>query len=152
MSVKAVPTDATTQDWSNSDDDDTVVMSDVPPLDTAFALPSDFLSFEQKLDVFYVPEMQRNVRLRTLNAREVDSYRQSMLVGRGTNIQVNQRGARAKLAVMAIANEDGSRMFTDKDVNGVMNWPSIVLERLSDRIKKKNGITDDDMGDDAKND
>ncbi len=137
---------------ANGATDDDEPMVDPVPLDTAFAVPDDFFKVDLAVDHFYIPEMQRKVRLRYLTAKEVDAYRQSLIIGRGNNIQINQRGARAKLAVMALANEDGSRMFRDADVNQVMRWHSIILERIADRVKSKNGITDEDMGgDDAGN-
>lgn len=128
--------------------------TEVPPMEPTekvFASARDFVSTDLVLDTFYVKELGKSVRLRYLTAAEVDKYRQSLIVGRGNNIQINQRGARAKLAIMALANEDGTRMFSDRDINDVMKWHSIILERISDRIKAKNGITDEDMGDDSGN-
>lgn len=142
------------RDLNSTDDrylDDSLEMNSVPPMESTekvFAGLADFSSISNAVDVFYIREIGKHVRLRYLSAGEVDRYRQSLIVGRGNNIQINQTGSRAKLAVLALVNEDGTRMFTDKDVREVMKWHSVILERIADRVKAKNGITDDDMGGD----
>lgn len=117
------------------------------PLDAAFATPDDFFNVAPPLSELWIPEMGRKVYIRFLNGKEVDAYRQSITVGRGQNITIDQRGMRAKLAVLALANSDASRMFADKDAGRVATWPAIVLERIFDRARKINGMTDEDTDD-----
>lgn len=131
---------------AESDESSNGAIPHMEPTEVVFASLSDFVASDLKLDVFYIKEIGKSVRLRYLTAAEVDRYRQSLIVGKGNNIQINQRGARAKLAVLALANEDGTRLLADRDIPEVMKWHSIILERISDRVKAKNGITDDDMG------
>ncbi len=130
----------------NGNDPDAI--PEMEPMEVTIAEASDFASGAVGCDLFYVKEMKKHVRLRYLNAAEVDRYRQSLIIGKGNNIQINQKGARAKLASMALAREDGSRMFADRDIPEMMKWQSIILERIADRVKRLNGITDEDMGGD----
>lgn len=111
-------------------------------LDADFVVPSDFMNFHPEVESFYVKELGKKVRLRVLTGREVDAYRTGITVGKGQNVSVNLKGMRAKLAVLALANADGSRMFEDRDVNTVLGWPSMVLERIFDRARSMNGLTD----------
>lgn len=145
-------------EFNTTDDgfvDENALDDTIPPMESTektFASVADFASSALQLDTFYIKEINKYVRLRYLTASEVDRYRQSLIIGKGNNIQINQKGARAKLAVMALANEDGTRLFSDRDIPEVMKWHSIILERIADRVKAKNGITDEDMGgDDAGN-
>lgn len=129
--------------------DDALEVPDAP-LDADFATPDDFFNVAPPLDELWAPELGRKVRLRILSGKEADAYRASIIIGRGQNISVDQRGMRAKLAVLALANPDGSRMFKDADVPKVMTWPSVLLERIFDRARKINGLTERDT-DDEKN-
>jgi hypothetical protein len=144
--IMATKTSTDVERWDSISDEevDTGIPAMASEKDT-FASIADFTSTLPTLDVFYVKEMNKSVRLRYLTAAEVDRYRQSLIVGKGNNMQINQKGARAKLVVMALANEDGTRMLADINVSELMKWPSILLERISDRIKVKNGIMDDDL-------
>lgn len=116
----------------------------VPAMDTGFATEEDFFSTVSPIDVLYVPELKRNVRIRRATGKEIDAYRQSITIGTGQNLSVNQRGMRAKLAVLTLANADGSRMFADTDIHRLGQWSAIVLERIFDRARKVNGLTETD--------
>jgi hypothetical protein len=152
MSVKNEGTEQDTWTLGENGHEDLSVIPEMETTEKVFASAADFSSSVLELDTFYIKEIGKHVRLRYLTAGEVDRYRQSLIVGRGNNIQINQRGSRAKLAVMALANEDGTRLFQDRDIPEVMKWHSVILERISDRVKAKNGITDEDLGgDDAGN-
>lgn len=111
----------------------------------------DLLALRPTLSELYIPEVQKTFYIRTLNGHEVDVYRTSITVGKGQNQTVNQRGMRAKLVVMALGNADGTRMLTDKDTMVVQQWPSKVLERIFDRARKFNGLTDEDTDDEKGN-
>lgn len=132
-------------------DEDGSSLADRAPLDAAFAIPEDFFSVAPPLNELWIPEMGRKVHIRFLTGREVDAYRQSIIVGKGQNITVNQRGMRAKLAVLALAKPDGSRMFADTDVHRVATWPGIILERIFDRARKINGLTEENTDDEQGN-
>lgn len=132
-------------DESPFDDGDTLDTESVgAPLETTFATEDDLFASRPRFDVLYIPELERNVRIRYMTGKEVDAYRQSVTIGTGQNMTINQKGMRAKLAVLALANADGSRMFKDTDIHRVGTWESMVLERIFDRARKINGLTNDD--------
>lgn len=120
-------------------------------LDSSFGTLDELNSLRPEMSVLFIPELQKNVYIRSLTGIEVDAYRSSITVGKGNNITVNQRGMRAKLVVLALGNPDGTRLLTDKDVSVVQTWPSAVLERMFDRARKFNGLTDDDTDTDKGN-
>ena len=120
-------------------------------LDTDFGTLDDLISARPEMSVLYIPELKKNFYIRTLTGLEVDAYRTSITVGKGQNQSVNQRGMRAKLAVIALGNPDGTRMLTDKDIPMVQSWPSRILERIFDRARKFNGLTDEDTDEEKGN-
>ncbi len=118
------------------------------PLDADYATPDDlFAALTPKVEEIYVPELGKKIRVRAITGKERDAYEQSMVVGRGPNQTVNMRNARAKLAALAIAKEDGSRMFTDADAAKLGELPALALERIFDRARKMGGLTNEDMDD-----
>lgn len=111
----------------------------------------DLKSLRPTVSELFIPEIGKTFYIRTMNGNEVDTYRTSITSGKGANITVNQRGMRAKLIVLALGNADGTRMLTDKDVSTVQEWPSKVLERMFDRARKFNGLTEEDTDDEKGN-
>ena len=130
--------------------DTEVVPSDLH-LDASFGTLDDLKSSRPAMSELFIPEIGKKFYIRTLNGQEVDSYRTSILVGKGQNQTVNQRGMRAKLIVLALGNPDGTRMLTDKDTTMVQAWPSKILERIFDRSRKFNGLTEADTDDEKGN-
>lgn len=124
--------------------DDQIEHNGDVPLDTSSGTADDLFSVKPPLDKLYIPEVGKHFFVRVCDAREIDVYRRSITVGKGTNTSLNQMGMRAKLAVLALANPDGSRMFADGDVGRLQKLPAIVLERIFDRARKINGLTDED--------
>ena len=120
-------------------------------LDAEFGSLDDFKTFTPELDVLYIPELKKNYHIRYLTGLEVDAYRQSLMIGKGANQTINQRGMRAKLVALSLANPDGSRMLTDKDIPDIQRWKSSILERIFDRSRKLNGLTDADTDDEKGN-
>jgi hypothetical protein len=120
-------------------------------LDSEFGSLDELNAIRPEMSVLYIPEVKKNFWIRSLTGLEVDAYRSSITVGKGQNTTVNQRGMRAKLVVLALGKEDGTRMLTDKDIQTVQTWPSAVLERIFDRARKFNGLTDTDTDDEKGN-
>lgn len=120
-------------------------------MDSGFGTLDELTNARPEMSILYIPEVNRNYRIRSLSGLEVDAYRSSITVGKGANTTVNQRGMRAKLVVLSLGNEDGSRMLQDSDIKMVQTWPSAVLERIFDRSRKFNGLTDSDTDDEKGN-
>jgi len=120
-------------------------------LDAEFGSLDDLNTVRPEMSELYLPEVGKKFYIRSLSGLEVDAYRTSITVGKGSNVSVNQRGMRAKLVVLALGNPDGTRMLTDRDVQVVQAWPSSILERIFDRARKYNGLTDEDTDDEKGN-
>lgn len=120
-------------------------------IDVEFGTLDDLMSVRPSLSELYIPEVKKKFFIRTLNGKEVDAYRTSIMQGRGQNQTVNQRGMRSKLVVLSLGNPDGSRMLKDSDTAIVQAWPSKVLERIFDRARKFNGLTEEDTDDEKGN-
>lgn len=125
----------------------TLIIPESAPVGTL----EDILAYRPKTSLLYIQELGKNFHIRTLNGDEVDRYRSSLMRGRGQNVTVEQRGMRAKLIVLALGNPDGSRMLTDKDTDKVQEWPAKVMERIFDRARKFNGLTEEDTDDEKGN-
>jgi hypothetical protein len=114
--------------------------------DTEFISPMDLLTITApKIEDMYIPELDKNVRVKALNARERDAYEQSLMQGKGANQSVNMRNARAKLAVMVLVDANGQRLYRDNQANDLGNAPAIVIERIFDRGRRLAGITNEDL-------
>lgn len=130
---------------------DTEVYPSDMVLNSEFGTIDDLNATRPPMSVLFIPETGKKFYIRTLTGQEVDAYRTSIMIGKGQNQSVNQRGMRAKLVVLSLGNPDGSRMLTDKDAAKVQAWPSKVLERIFDRSRKFNGLTDTDTDDEKGN-
>jgi len=120
-------------------------------IDSSFGTLDDLKKARPEMSTLFIPEVGKKFLIRTLTGQEVDVYRTSIMTGKGQNQTVNQRGMRAKLIILSLANPDGSRMLTDKDAGMVQTWPSIVLERIFDRSRKFNGLTEGDTDEEKGN-
>lgn len=134
---------------------DLPLSSDIDPndlvLEAEFGTLDELKATRPAMSELYIPEVGKKFYIRTLTGQEVDAYRSSLMIGKGQNQTVNQRGMRAKLVVLSLGNADGSRMLTDQDARMVQAWPSKVLERIFDRSRKFNGLTDADTDDEKGN-
>lgn len=120
-------------------------------LNSEYGTLEDLKTTRPEMSELYIPEIGKKFLIRTLTGQEVDAYRSSIVIGKGQNQSVNQRGMRAKLVVLSLGNPDGSRMLTDKDASMVQSWPSRILERIFDRSRKFNGLTEEDTDDEKGN-
>lgn len=138
-------------EMEQSEELDTTIRPADMHLNADFGTLDDLNTVRPQMSELFIPEVGKKFYIRTLTGQEVDAYRTSIMIGRGQNMTVNQRGMRAKLVVLSLGNPDGSRMLTDKDASMVQSWPSSVLERIFDRSRKFNGLTEDDTDDEKGN-
>ena len=52
---------------------------------------------------------------------------------------------RAKMACMTVCNEDGKRLFNLEDVKKLGKRSSIALDKIFDKAKEVNGMSDEEM-------
>lgn len=145
----------TMSEFSSNEEPEIPLISEIDPndlvLNSEFGTLDDLKATRPTMSELYIPEVGKKYLIRTLTGQEVDAYRSSIMVGKGQNQTINQRGMRAKLAILSLGNSDGSRMLSDKDTAMVQTWPSKVLERIFDRARKFNGLTEDDTDDEKGN-
>ena len=89
-----------------------------------------------------VPEWGGSVRLRSLSGLERDSWEASNRLLKGSEYVPNLKGAKARLLVRAIVDENGSRLFADTDAGALAAKSAGVIERLAEVVAQMSGITE----------
>ena len=103
--------------------------------DAILALPSDIETEEVP-----VPEWNDSVLIKGMTGSERDAFEASVR----RNGVVVLDNYRAKLLVRVIVNENGTRIFTDKDAAALGKRSSKVLNRLYDAAARLSGLANDD--------
>lgn len=92
--------------------------------------------------VVHVPEWGGDIKLQTMTGAQRDSYEQMLYRTRqGEEI----KNLRASLVAFCAVNEDGTPMFTAKDIEALGKKSAAVLGRLFDRAQEINALTDEDL-------
>jgi len=92
-----------------------------------------------------VPEWAGHVFVKGMTGLERDTFEASIVQQRGKDARVNMVNIRAKLAAQTICDEDGVRLFTDKDVHELGKKSANALQRVFDVAQRLSGITGDDI-------
>lgn len=92
-----------------------------------------------------VPEWGGALIVRGLTGNERDDYEKTIMVMKKRDLQMNIKGARARLVVMTVINEDGSLMFEPGDVSWLGEKSARALNRVTDVAMMLSGITEDDI-------
>ena len=91
-----------------------------------------------------VPEWGGTVRVRGLSGTERDAYEASIVRLKGDGSQTfTLQNARARLVSLCACDEDGERIFTDKDVNELGRKSAVALERVFDAARRVSGLSED---------
>ena len=91
-----------------------------------------------------VPEWGGTVRVRGLSGTERDAYEASIVRLKDDGSQTfTLQNARARLVALCACDEDGERIFTDKDVNELGRKSAVALERVFDAARRVSGLSDD---------
>jgi len=92
-----------------------------------------------------VPEWDGYVFVKGMTGMERDTFEASIVQQRGKDARVNMVNIRAKLAAQTICDEEGVRLFTDKDVHALGKKSANALQRVFDVAQRLSGITGDDV-------
>jgi hypothetical protein len=95
-----------------------------------------------KREVVQVPEWGGAVMVSTMSGIERDEWESAMVGLEREELLLN---ARAKLAARCIVNADGSRMFTDKEVEALGKKSSAALDRVANVAQKLNALSNKDI-------
>jgi hypothetical protein len=92
-----------------------------------------------------VPEWGGSVLVRGLTGRERDLFEASIVRMRGGGVSASLENVRARLVSMTVIDEDGCRLFDDRDVRALGEKSGAVLDRLFDVARRLSGMTEDDV-------
>jgi hypothetical protein len=93
-----------------------------------------------------VPEWGGTVRVRSLTGAERDAYEAGIVQLRGDGSRTfTLQNARARLVSLAVCNENGERLFSDKDIAELGKKSAAALERVFDKARHLSGLSDDDV-------
>lgn len=98
-----------------------------------------------------VPEWGGSVLVRGLTARERDQFEDTVVENPGKNASINGDNIRSKLCVLCIVDEDGDRLFDDKDVAALGNKSAAALQRVFEVAQRLARFTNKDVEELAKN-
>ncbi len=92
-----------------------------------------------------VPEWGGDVYVKTLGGTERDAYEQSLIKGKGRKREMSLDDARAKLCAASICDENGTVLFTERDVGALGRKSSKALDRVFAVAQRLSGISDADV-------
>lgn len=94
-----------------------------------------------------VPEWNGSVFVRSMRAVERDSLEVRVLA----DGERNMANIRATFCARCIVDEEGERLFSDKDIPLLGNKSAAALDRIFAVVQRLNGLTADDVEELAKN-
>jgi hypothetical protein len=102
-----------------------------------------------------VPEWGGSIYVRGLSGTERDAFEASVIAPRldknGSSGSMDMRNIRAKLAALCIVDENGERLFTDKDVEALGRKSASALDRVFSAAQRLSGLSPKDVEELAKN-
>ena len=90
-----------------------------------------------------VPEWGGDIRMRTMTGTERDAFETSIVTGDGKDR--NMRNIRARLVVRCAVDENGARLFADKEAPVLGKKSAKVLDRLFGIAQRMNGLSATDV-------
>ena len=98
-----------------------------------------------KTEIVSVPEWGGDVCVKGMTGTERDNFEASIVQMRGSSQTVNMKNVRAKLASLAICDEEGKRLFSDTDVMELSKKSAAALQRVFKVASRLSGIGDEDV-------
>lgn len=98
-------------------------------------------------EIVPVPEWgNKSVRLASLTGTQRDDFEaKSMIQKKDGSRQTNLTNFRARLLALCMVDGSGGRVYSDVDVPLLGQKNASVLERLFDKAREMNGMSDDDV-------
>ena len=106
-----------------------------------------FAADDRVFEIVEVPEWGGSVRVKALTGTERDAYEETLLTGTGKHTKVTMANARAKLCARAIVDENGERLFSDKDVQRLGQKSAAALDRVYEVATRLAKISKEDIED-----
>ena len=98
-----------------------------------------------KTESVKVPEWGGQVVVRELTGTERDTWESSVVKTHGTRVTIDSQNMRAKLAALCIVDDDGKRLFTEKDVVKLGKKSAAALDRVTDVARRLSRIGEDEL-------
>src|SRR5215472_16588203 len=117
------------------------------PLSKDAILAKDDLPVEE----LFVPEWNDTVRVRALSGRDRDELEMSMLVERDGEMVRDAANGRAKIAVRALVDESGNRIFANGDANELGKKSGAALDRIMDVAARLSKLGEEQIKETAEN-
>ena len=102
-------------------------------------------------EIVEVPEWGGSVRVRGLTGTQRDRFEQSIVIQQGKKSRMNMDNIRAKLCAMTMVDEDGGRLFSDRDTEELGAKSAAALDRVFAVAQRLSGISEDDLEELEKN-
>ena len=101
--------------------------------------------------VVTVPEWKGDVIVKTMTGTEREAWESTLFETKGNKTRTKMENLRAKLLACCLVDEEGKRLFTDKDINSLSGKNARALDRLYDVARELNGIGQEDEDELVKN-
>lgn len=98
-----------------------------------------------------VPEWGGTINVRIMSGRERDKFEQDIMERKGKEITVNMENYRARLCSFCIGDDEGNRIFSDKDIATLGEKEGNVLDRIFKFAQKINGLSEKETEEIEKN-
>jgi len=98
-----------------------------------------------------VPEWGGTVFVKSMTGTERDLFEQSIIETKGKSTKTNLANIRAKLCVMTLVDDKGSRLFTDLEFGVLGKKSAKALDRVFTVASELNGLSPTDVEDLVKN-
>lgn len=92
-----------------------------------------------------VPEWGGTVRVRGMTGAERDAFESEVVEQRGKKARLNMQNFRAKLVARSVVDEEGKRLFSDKDAHNLGKKSAAALDRVFGVAQRLSGLSDKDV-------
>lgn len=102
-------------------------------------------SKDRKTETVPVPEWGGDVTIMEMSGAQRDAL-DGLMASRydhKNGRMLSTKDLRAKMVILSVVNQDGTPMFSDKDMKDIGEKSGLVLDRLVVAINKLNGLDDD---------
>jgi hypothetical protein len=110
----------------------------------------DILKIEDRATVkVSIPEWNTTLTIRAFSGAERDSWEYELQQAQKAGKKVDN--FRAKLAALIVVNDDGSKMFSNEQIEALGSKSAKALDRIFDAFIKLNKLSNDEVNDYEKN-
>jgi hypothetical protein len=102
-------------------------------------------------EIVHMPEWGGDVKVRMMTGTERDAFEASIFEVKGTDTKQNMVNLRAKLVGRVLIDDDGARLFTDKEIEELGKKSARSLDKIFKVAQRLNGIGGDAVEELTKN-